>query len=60
MFIIKCSNCGWFIRTKGTKKDLSDLNLKEIKNNCSTCGKPRKFKCQKCSMQAKMFRVGDA
>lgn len=60
MFLIKCIKCGWSIKTKGTKKDILDLKLKEIKNSCSTCGKPRKFNCQKCSSPAKMFRINNA
>lgn len=57
MFIIKCSNCNWHIKTKGSKKELEELDLKEIQNNCPTCGKPRKFRCQNCGQLAKMFRV---
>lgn len=60
MFLIKCNSCGWSLKTKGTKKDISELNLKEIQSSCSTCGKPRKFRCQKCSSAAKMFRTNDA
>jgi|688.fasta_scaffold168057_2 hypothetical protein len=57
MFQIKCIKCGWSLKTKGTKKELSELNLKEVKNTCSTCGKPRKFVCKKCSSLAKMLRI---
>lgn len=59
MFIIKCIKCGWREKTSGIKKDLSDANLIEIPNNCSSCGKIRKFKCKKCSQPAKMFRLND-
>jgi len=56
MFVIKCK-CGWTFKTAGTKKDITDAELKEIPNNCSTCGKIRKFRCKKCSQPAKMFRI---
>jgi predicted RNA-binding Zn-ribbon protein involved in translation (DUF1610 family) len=56
-FLIKCSNCNWNIKTNGSKKDISDLNLVEIVRSCSSCGKPRRFKCQKCRQSAKMFRL---
>ncbi len=57
MFLIKCNNCGWHIKTAGHKKELQELNLKEKQNDCSKCGKPRKFICQKCGQLAKMFRI---
>ena len=60
MFVIKCNDCGWSVKTKGTKKDIANLNLIEIVNSCSNCGKPRKFKCAKCLSPSKMFRVNDA
>lgn len=56
-FLIKCNNCNWHIKTNGTKKEISDLNLLEIKNSCSSCGKPRRFKCKKCGQHAKMHRL---
>ena len=57
MFMIKCSNCNWFVKTLGSKKEIEELDLTEIKNNCSTCGKPRKFICKKCGQSAKAFRI---
>lgn len=57
MFIIKCPSCNWSIKTLGNKKELVDLDLKEIANSCSNCGKIRKFICQNCSQTAKMFRI---
>jgi len=57
MFLIKCSSCNWFIKTLGNKKELISLELKEVANNCSTCGKIRKFICQKCGQIAKMYRT---
>lgn len=60
MFLIKCNKCGWSIKTTGLKKDLEHIDLKEIKNNCSSCGKIRKFKCKKCASPSKMFRISDA
>lgn len=56
-FLIKCRNCNWNLKTNGSKKEISDLELFEIKNSCSTCGKPRKFKCKKCGQHAKMYRL---
>ena len=57
MFIIRCVSCNWSIKTRGNKKELEELGLKEIPNLCSNCGKIRKFICQNCSQTAKMFRV---
>lgn len=56
-FIIKCSNCNYTIKTNGSKKQISELELVEIVNGCSSCGKPRRFKCKKCGQSAKMFRL---
>jgi hypothetical protein len=57
MFIIKCPNCNWQIKVLGDKKSILENDLKEIKNNCATCGKPRKFICKKCSCVAKAYRI---
>lgn len=54
MFVIKCDSCKWMERTTGFSKDL--LHLTELKNNCSKCGKPRRFRCPKCKRIAKMNR----
>lgn len=54
MFIIKCNFCKWIEHNSGLSKDLT--HLKEIKNDCSICGKPRKFRCPKCHQIAKMHR----
>lgn len=54
-FIIVCSNCRWKKVTTGISDDLKDL--KEIPNNCSNCGKPRRFRCPRCGNAAKMIRV---
>lgn len=59
MFIIKCFNCNWQLKTLGDKKSIADEDLQEVKSGCSTCGKPRKFKCKKCGTPSKMFRVND-
>lgn len=59
MFIIRCNKCGWREKTTGQKKDLIDSNLIEIPNNCSSCGKIKKFKCKKCNSPSKMFRIND-
>lgn len=56
-FLIKCSNCNWSIKTNGSKKEILELDLNEIINSCSSCGKPRRFKCKKCGQYAKMFRL---
>lgn len=53
-FIIRCSNCRWAIMSTGLSEDLKEFN--EIET-CTTCGVPRKFKCQKCSGTMKMIRV---
>lgn len=39
----------------GTKEDLADLT--EIKANCATCGKWRRFRCPQCGQPATMKRV---
>lgn len=57
MFFIKCSNCNWSVKTLGNKKSLQELDLREIANNCSKCGKARKFICKKCGQIAKMLRI---
>jgi len=57
MFIIKCPNCNWQVKILGDKKSIEELKLVEIKNSCSTCGKPRVFRCQKCGERSKAFRV---
>lgn len=54
MFLLKCDFCKWTETTTGFSKDL--VHLKEIKNSCSKCGKPRKFVCPKCKRSAKMIR----
>jgi hypothetical protein len=54
MFIIKCNFCKWFEETTGFSKDLS--HLKEVHVGCSTCGKPRTFRCPNCKRLAKMIR----
>jgi len=54
-FILKCK-CGWTEKTTGKSTDL--LHLKEVLNSCSTCGKPREFKCLKCGINVKMYRIG--
>lgn len=57
MFKLKCNNCNWHVELLGDKKSIQDLQLKEIKNSCSKCGKPRKFLCKKCSTIVKMHRI---
>jgi hypothetical protein len=54
-FLLKCLNCNWTRSSLGTKEDLVDL--KEIKSNCSTCGKSRKFVCPQCKASVVMRRV---
>lgn len=55
MFLIKCTNCSWQKKTIGSSKEIT--NLKEIKNSCSNCGKPRVFICPKCKHKSKMLRI---
>jgi hypothetical protein len=57
MFLIKCNKCNFRIKTKGDKKSIEEEKLSEIKNNCASCGKIRKFYCPKCKNIAKMFRI---
>ena len=54
-FVIRCLHCRWGKSSNGTKGDLGDLV--EIKNNCSKCGKSRKFRCPKCGRPATMRRL---
>ncbi len=54
-FLIKCLGCNWARSSLGIKEDLADL--KEIKSNCSTCGKFRKFVCPRCGASMTMRRV---
>jgi hypothetical protein len=54
MFLIRCEYCKWYEETTGFSKDISHLT--EIKNACSSCGKPRRFRCPKCKRIAKMTR----
>ncbi len=55
MFLIKCTYCCWQEKTTGFSKDIT--HLKELKNSCSKCGKPRIFICPKCKHKAKMLRI---
>lgn len=52
-FIVHCKGCGWREITTGLSQDL--VHLQEIKK-CKSCGGLRKFRCPKCSREAKMFR----
>jgi len=54
-FVIKCKNCAWTEKSTGISSDLAHLN--EIKSNCPTCGKRRRFKCAKCGNTAEMYRI---
>lgn len=54
-FRIKCNKCLWSRLSSGTKADLVDLH--EINAGCKTCGKWRKFHCQKCGQPAFMKRI---
>ncbi len=54
-FIIRCPKCCWSRVSSGLSVDLTDIN--EIKPNCKTCGKWRKFQCPKCGTHAMMKRI---
>jgi hypothetical protein len=54
-FVIRCPKCSWSRISSGLKVDLTDIN--EIKPNCATCGKHRKFQCMKCGAPAHMKRI---
>lgn len=54
-FIIKCNSCGWSRRSSGVSVDLADLH--EIVNNCSDCGKARRFQCPRCGSVSRMKRI---
>lgn len=54
-FMIACHFCRWSRRSSGIKTDLVDLH--EVNNNCSDCGKFRRFKCPKCGHHATMKRI---
>ena len=53
-FIIRCK-CGWTEMTTGIAADIK--HLKEV-TGCSSCGKPRTFRCLSCGRNVKMLRVG--
>jgi len=53
--MIRCLRCRWSKITDGTPEDLQGLI--EVKNSCSDCGKPRKFRCQKCGRPSNMVRL---
>lgn len=54
-FVIRCNKCCWSRISSGLTADLADLH--EIKSNCPTCGKARKFQCAKCGRPAFMKRI---
>ena len=54
-FVIRCSRCGWKILTTGLTKDLEEAGLKEV-TGCVNCS-GRRFHCQKCGQNAKLFRI---
>jgi len=54
-FVIRCHKCRWAAMTTGTSDDLQQYV--EIPSNCSSCGKPREFRCPKCGRVAKMLRI---
>ena len=54
-FFIRCGKCRWARLSSGISEDLKDLY--EIKGNCPTCGKSRRFKCPTCGGQATMKRL---
>ena len=54
VFLIKCKFCNWSEESTGFSADLS--HLVEVEIGCSTCGKPRTFRCPKCKRMAKMKR----
>ncbi len=54
-FMIRCQSCQWARRSSGIASDLKDIH--EIKNNCSDCGKARRFRCPRCGGTSKMKRI---
>jgi len=54
-FMIRCNKCKWARTSSGLKADIADLH--EINAGCTTCGKWRKFRCQKCGAPALMKRI---
>jgi len=54
--LIKCNSCGWFVIIQ-QEKEIKENNIIEIKNNCSSCKKTRKFFCKKCENMVKMFKM---
>lgn len=54
-FLIKCSKCCWSRASSGLAADLTDIH--EMKSNCKSCGKWRKFFCPKCGSPSTMKRI---
>lgn len=54
-FVIRCGRCRWARLSSGLKADLVGIN--EVKSNCASCGKARKFQCPKCGQHAMMKRI---
>lgn len=54
-FFIRCGRCRWARLSSGVSEDLEDLH--EVKGNCPTCGKNRRFKCPTCGANAVMKRL---
>jgi hypothetical protein len=55
VFMIRCAKCRWGRVSSGVSVDITDLI--EVKSNCASCGKWRKFKCPKCGKTCSMKRI---
>ncbi len=55
-FTLRCK-CGWIEMSTGSADDLK--HLKEVRSGCSSCGKPRVFRCLRCSGNVKMLRTAN-
>ena len=55
LFMLRCPKCRWGRSSSGVSADLADLI--EVKNNCASCGKARKFRCPKCGVACPLKRI---
>lgn len=54
-FMMRCASCNWGRASSGLKSDLADLA--EVKANCNTCGKWRRYRCPRCGAICPLKRI---